>query len=186
MTIAIRRPGPEEALAFATLHVTCWSEAYRGIVPAAILERAVPEGRLAIWRGVLADPGRIAFGACDDNEPVGFILAGPPLDALTDDIDGHVYALYVRASHQRQGIGRRLMGAAAKAWLGQGGTSLTLGVLEDNTGARRFYEALGGAFLKAGAYEWDGQPLRDAIYVFRDLPALAKSSALSAGEFPIR
>ncbi|WP_373502902.1 GNAT family N-acetyltransferase [Aestuariivirga sp.] len=173
MTIAIRRPGPDEAPAFAALHVACWKEAYRGIVPDKILASAGPDGWLSVWQGALADSARIVLGACDGGEPVGFILAGPPLDPLTEGIDGQIYALYIRSNHQRRGIGRRLMGTAARAWLGRGGIALTLGVLEGNSPARNFYEALGGRQVTTAAYDWEGYPLSDAIYVFEDLAGLA-------------
>ena len=103
---------------------------------------------------------------------MGFIVTGKAIEHLFDDIDGHVSALYIASFHYRRGIGQILMGLAAKAWLAQGGHSLALGVLAENTRARSFYEALGGKLVKTGIYEWDGFPLADAIYNFDDLPAL--------------
>lgn len=168
------RPDPSEAEAFAALHVTCWKEAYRGLVPDRILDAATVETRLSLWQGVLAEPERIVCGAWDGKSAVGFIMAGSQLERLFDGVDGHVPALYIRRSHARQGIGRRLMGKAASQWLARGGKSLALGVLAGNAPARAFYEALGGRLVREDTYEWDDEKLPHAIYVFETLRELAR------------
>lgn len=170
--IEYRRPGLDEAETFAALHVQCWREAYQSIVPAELMAKYKIKTRLPMWETTLPDQQRIVFCAYDQGCAVGFIVAGKAIEHLFDDIDGHVSALYIASSHYRRGIGQILMGLAAKAWLAQGGHSLALGVLAENTRARSFYEALGGKLVKTGIYEWDGFPLADAIYNFDDLPAL--------------
>ena len=169
----IERPPIDDAETLAALHIACWREAYGELVPAELLNTADLAKRTQIWRTALADPGRIVLAAYDGEKPAGFIMAGPPSEALFDGIDGHVAALYILASHQRRGIGRRSLALAAGQWLAQGGASLALGVLAENHKARRFYEALGGRLVKTGIHEWDGHPLSDAIYVFEDLGRLA-------------
>lgn len=176
MTIRIGRPDPEEADGLAALHIRCWREAYRDFVPAEILDRAGIEKRRAVWRAALGDPQRIVLAAYGGDSPVGFIMAGTPLEQLFDDMDGHVPALYVAASHYRLGLGRRLLGRAAQEWAAAGGRSLALGVLADNLRARDFYEALGGRLVRSGVFDWDGHLMPDAVYVFENLAALAADS----------
>ena len=100
-------------------------------------------------------------------------MADAPLAYLFDRMDGPVAALYVLRSHYRMGIGRRLLGGAAIHWAKTGGCSLAPGVLAENQRVRHFYEAMGAGLVSTGTYEWDGQQLPDAIYVFENLDRLA-------------
>lgn len=174
MTISFRRPDAAEAETFAALHVSCWKEAYRGMVPDAILDHASVATRLPMWRSVLGDTARIVIGAYDDGDAAGFIMAGAPVEQLFEGMDGHIPALYVRATSHRLGIGRRLMGRAAKDWRARGGHALALGVLSENVPARAFYERLGGRLVRTGYYNWDGHALPDAVYSFENLDELAR------------
>lgn len=180
MSLRFGRPAPEEAADFAALHVGCWREAYRGIVPDALLEGATVETRLGTWQRALADEKQIVIGVWDRAEPVAFIMAGKAEEVLFDGIDGHVRALYVRSSHYRRGLGNRLMAEATRAWLAQGGRTLSVGVLAANERARRFYEAMGGRLVKTGTYVWEGHPLEDAIYLYEDLAAMAGEDSAGA------
>lgn len=129
--------------------------------------------RVTLWTAALADDSRVAIGAYDAGTPVGFIMAGPPLESLFEGMDGQIPAFYIRASHHRRGIGRRLLGRAAAGWLSRGGRSLALGVLAENAPAIAFYEALGARRVKDDVYVWDGHALDERIYVFENLGQLA-------------
>ena len=170
--IEYRRPRLDEAEVFAALHVQCWREAYRGIVPAELMAKFKIKTRLPMWETILLDQQRIVFGAYDQGRAVGFIVAGKASEHLFDDIDGHIAAIYIAASHHRRGIGRKLISLSAKIWADTGGHSLALGVLAQNTSARAFYETLGARLVKTGSYDWDGHLIPDAIYVFEDLAFL--------------
>lgn len=174
MTLPIVRPRAEEAADLAALHIRCWQEAYRGIVPDSILDDTDPGHQIAVWRSAIEDPRRIVLAAYDGGRPVGFIMAGVATEQLFEGIDGHIYALYLAASHYRQGIGRRLLGMTAGNWRDRGGRSLALGVLSANARARHFYDALGGRLVREGTYDWGGHAIPDAIYVFEALDALAR------------
>jgi ribosomal protein S18 acetylase RimI-like enzyme len=174
VTLALRRPRPEEAEELARLHIQCWHEAYRGIVPQVVLENASLKARIATWHRHIADMERIVLAAYDDGKPVGFILAGPPREEVFEGADGQIAAFYILASHQRMGLGKRLLSEAARGWKRQGGTSLGLGVLAENAKARAFYEKMGGKLARTGTWSWDGHPLADATYIFDDLDSLGK------------
>jgi ribosomal protein S18 acetylase RimI-like enzyme len=167
-----RRPTPHEAEAMAALHVQCWREAYAEILPAELMATFSDETRRPMWRKALADDERIAFAAFDRNQPVGFILAGNPVEALSENEDGQIGAIYITASHYRRGIGRKLIELAVAEWIERGGRSLTLGVLAENVRARSFYESLGAKLVRTSTFVWDGYSLPDAIYVFDDLASL--------------
>ena len=157
----------------AALHVACWREAYRGIVPDAILDTVDMAERENIWNGILTASDNFVEAAFRDGVPVGFITASENRDPAVLEADGHVRAIYVLARAQRQGIGRRLMADAAVWWLNKGGRALGLGVLSGNARAMAFYDALGGRITRRGTYAWRGHDLPDASYVFENLGALA-------------
>jgi ribosomal protein S18 acetylase RimI-like enzyme len=77
---------------------------------------------------------------------VGLAMGGPrrlpagPFGASA----GEVYILVVRATHQRRGLGRRLVGAVFRHLVGAGLPSAVIECLSANAPARRCYEALGG------------------------------------------
>jgi ribosomal protein S18 acetylase RimI-like enzyme len=174
VNFGIFRPDGNLAEELARVHIACWCEAYHAIVPASVLQAAELEQHITKWQGFLADPERIIYAAStEENAVAGFVSAGPPSEILFDGMDGHVAALYILESFHRQGLGRRLLGAAAKQWLSRGGHSLALGVLAENHQARRFYESLGAKLVRTGTFEWYGHPLPDAIYVFENLAELS-------------
>jgi ribosomal protein S18 acetylase RimI-like enzyme len=170
--IEYRRPLLDEAETFSALHVQCWREAYEGILPSNLMASFTPQTRLPMWQAVIPHSERFVLAAYDDAIPVGFIISGATDEKYIENQDGHLWAIYIDGQYHRKGIGRELIAAAAGDWLSKGGTSLTLGVLAENAGARLFYEKLGARLVKTSTYDWDGNKLADAIYVFEDLASL--------------
>ena len=148
MRIVYRRPEVAEAKAMAALHVACWGEAYRGMVPDHLLDHVDMAEREAAWRRNLNDGRKFVCGAFAHAQPCGFVLASPNSDPALAPADGQIAALYVLARFHRRGIGRHLLAAAARWWIAQGGQTLGLGVLAGNSGARAFYERMGGRLLR--------------------------------------
>jgi ribosomal protein S18 acetylase RimI-like enzyme len=81
-------------------------------------------------------------------------------------------AVYVRVDRHRHGLGRRLVGAVAAAARSKGAEGLVVFVIASNRGARAFYENLGAELLLEQPFEWDGIPLVEAAYAWRDLGVL--------------
>lgn len=174
--ITCRVPGVDEAAAIAQLHLTCWKEAYAGMIPPGILENADLADRTARWRGYLEATGAPTYLARADGEAAGFIRAGSLKEPLAEGADGHIFALYILQRFHRLGIGRQLMGLAARDWLRQGGRALSVGVLTANHPARAFYEALGARFVRPDVYPWHGHNLSETIYIFDNLDELARAA----------
>jgi GNAT superfamily N-acetyltransferase len=170
--IEYRRPHLDEAEAMAALHVQCWREAYATIIPQEVIAKFDVAAVTRSWADHLSYADRFILAAYDKGRAVGFINQGAPVEPYYDGMDGHIAALYVAAAHLRQGIGRKLLGAAAQDWLQYGGHSLALGVLSKNTSARAFYESRGGVIKKHGIFKWHGHDLPDVIYAFEDLTSL--------------
>ena len=170
--IEFRRPRADEAETFAALHVQCWREAYKDIVPAELLAQVTPAKRLPMWRDITLNPARIIIGAYVDGAAAGLAVAGLPHDSIHDSEDGQLAALYIRQEYHRLGIGRALVNRCAAAWLAMGGHSLSLSVFAANNSSRAFYEAMGARFMHLSEYIWDGVPLPTAIYIWDDLTKL--------------
>ena len=168
-----RVPNAADAEAIARLHVASWREAYAGIVPQSILDTVDIADRIARWQGYLAGDGMTCLAEVD-GAAAGFIRVGALAEPMVDGADGHIFALYVLRRHHRQGIGRRLLGMAARDWLKRGGTALSVGVLTGNAPALAFYQGVGASFALADTYRWDGHELPESIYVFRSLEDLAR------------
>ena len=174
MHFNIFRPDENLAEELAATNTMCWRQAYAAFVPPEILANTGLDEQTAKWKRILTDSTRIIFAAAtEENMLAGFVVAGKPAERLFDGIDGHIAALYILELFHRQGLGRRLLAAAAKEWLTRGGHSLALGVLAENRPARLFYESLGAKLVRTGTYEWDGHPLPDAIYIFENLAELS-------------
>jgi ribosomal-protein-alanine N-acetyltransferase len=89
--------------------------------------------------------------------------------------DAHLNLLCVRRSHQRRGIGRRLMKWLETTALTAGIVSIHLEVRAINHGARRFYHALG--YEEAGELRRYYRGRESAIRMVRHLRALRWSQA---------
>lgn len=90
-----------------------------------------------------------------------------------ETITGEICSIYVREGHQGQGIGSRLIRAAAghlaREW---GVTSLRIGALKANLPARRFYESLGGRVIAEREFDEEGFLLPGVVYGWPDVRAL--------------
>lgn len=143
--LSVRRAAAADAERLADVHIQCWRETYRGMLSEAFLAAADREGRLALWRFLLDRPEPAeAWVACDDGIVVGF--AGVRRGPGPGSPEGHpppssgdleLWGLYLLASHQGFGLGRRLVDAAL------GGRAASLWVAADNRRAIGFYRHFG-------------------------------------------
>jgi GNAT superfamily N-acetyltransferase len=135
--ITLRPAVVEDAESLARCHLTCWREAYSGLVDPDRLAPALAavDERAERWRQILAGSSGTVL-AEDAGAVVGFASVGPQCD---DDLDvaRTLHALYVLQSHQRLGVGHRLL----EGVLGQADCSLW--VLATNARARVFYRQHG-------------------------------------------
>jgi ribosomal protein S18 acetylase RimI-like enzyme len=124
----------------AEVHLLCWRETYRGMLSDAFLKAVDPADRLKLWRGLLDRPEpAAAWVACDGGTIVGFAgvhpgpAAGSWHESPPPSADLELWGLYLLASHQGLGLGRRLLEAAL------GSEAASLWVAADNSRAIGFY-----------------------------------------------
>jgi len=179
--ITIRRATAEDAEAIARVRIDGWRRSYKGIVPQTSLDAMSVEASLPLWQRVLAAPGDVAsvFVAERDGDVVGF-AAGNRLGEPKLGFDAELTAIYLAQDVQRHGLGRRLVGTIAAERASHGASGMIVWVLAGNKNARAFYEALGAGLVVEQPFDWDGMPLVEAGYGWRDLGALVEAAGLKA------
>ena len=168
MSVTIRRAVPGDAAQIGVVHVAGWRSAYAGILPDHSLTRlSAPQQAAQYAHDIRA--GRAVFVAATETGVAGFTTCGRPRTAGLGD--GEVETLYVMDDWRDQGMGRRLMSAAAGHLVAQGCASLFLWVLRDNQ-SRWFYERLGGRAARVGTTPVGGVQVPQVAYVWADATTL--------------
>ena len=146
----VRRAVPEDVPAIASLHLSSYRAAYRGLLPADFLRSLDLAERERRWLSSIRDPARVTFvaesagaDAAQATGPIGLAEVGPARDADAPDGGGELYALHVSQACWRRGIGRSLHDHGLEVLAARGCPSATLWVLTGNAPARAFYQALG-------------------------------------------
>ena len=167
-------PGPGDAEELAQVHVRSWRQTYAGLLPDLYLARLSEPLHARRWRKRLlrATPGEVDLTAADRDGLVGYISGGPLRGGPADEAE--VTTLYVLRSAQGQGLGRRLLGAAARAMMDGGLKRLSLTVLRGNDQAVAFYDAMGGIAGPAQVRRGPGGGLVSEIpFLWPEIAALA-------------
>lgn len=174
MSMVIREATTRDAKHIARVHVDTWRTTYRGVIPDDVLANLSYERREQQWRedaGRSGMGGRGLFVAEDGGRIVGFASGGPE---RTGDASykGELYAIYVLHSSQGLGIGRHLVLRVGEALVSAEISTMLVWVLAANSGARRFYETLGGRLLREQPVEMMGVTLPEVAYGWDNVPWL--------------
>lgn len=165
--ICFRDATAHDIEAIATLHADSWRRHYRGAYLDSFLDGDVVADRRTVWHERLSAPGPSQFTIVADHNGVvvGFVHmildADPRWGALLDN-------LHVTYQLKRRGIGRRLLGEAARelAWRRPADCRCYLWVLDQNAAARSFYAACGGTDVETtlhGPFPGGGSALTHRI-----------------------
>lgn len=148
----IRRAQVNDAPQLARIHVAAWQVAYRGVVPDSILQGFTYQKREAAFRQSLAANLEETYLAEDGANALGILTIGACRDADLDvNSTGEIWGIYIAPDYWRRGIGTWLVHEAEHMLQARGYREVVLWVLEDNTEARRFYEAM--SFHSDGAFK---------------------------------
>jgi GNAT superfamily N-acetyltransferase len=164
-TVELRLASPDDAAEVADVFTESCRNAYRDVLPPAVLERFVPDVQTARWTSHLRSlptDHRIT-AAWQDNRMIGFVEARHPWpgtgESSTDTAgsggtdEGEVTYLFVRPGNITTGVGTRLLNAAEEWFTETGLSSAVLWVFSDNTPARSFYERSGWSYTGLEQYE---------------------------------
>jgi ribosomal protein S18 acetylase RimI-like enzyme len=150
--LSIRRATLADAAELAYLGEVTFTETFGHLYSPDDLASFVKGYSAAACLDILADPRTAYWLAGAEGKPaVGFALAGPcklPVQNL-EPAAGELRQLYVRATHQEQGLGTLLFETALE-WLERRYSPLYVGVWSLNYGAQRFYGRYG--FAQVGEY----------------------------------
>lgn len=166
--MTFRHATAQDAVAIAALHTLSWQVAYRGVFSDYYLDQEAAQERLQAWEARFANPPADLWVLLAEEEDtlLGFVCLTPqeePAHGVMLD------NLHVRAGQQGKGIGKKLL-RRAHEWVKQQfpGQPMFLYVLQANTPAIAFYEAIGGQ-LETDVPDWDapgGQLVKVFRYVF--------------------
>ncbi|WP_432507125.1 GNAT family N-acetyltransferase [Kineococcus arenarius] len=112
--VTVRRAEVGDVPQMARVHVTCWQQTYRGLVPDSVLDDpGLLETRERFWTGALTDErwsrNRAAVAELGGTV-VGIAMAGPAQE--TDATwDSELHLIYVDAAHHGSGAGPALLDA---------------------------------------------------------------------------
>lgn len=174
----IRTATLDDAPAVATIHSESWRDAYRGILPDDYLDREAARERRRYWTKALARPGRRGFVliAVRGEETLGFVSVSRPGET---GYDADIENLHVEPGLRGEGLGRKLLGAAAERLMAAGAISACLRVYDANKGAARFYRRMGGVADARGLDPFAGADMPDTRYGWRDLAVLAAACGVT-------
>lgn len=171
----VRDATAEDAEAIARIHEESWRATYPGLLPEELIDRFAYEQVLPRWRERLPARSPQAVLVWDE-PPAGYVYCGPERDGDARH-RGEVYAIYLRPARWRAGGGRALLAAAADRLAAAGLTSMLVWVLRENSPARRFYERLGGAYLREKPLGWPGTDAIEVAYGWADTAKLRGAGA---------
>jgi GNAT superfamily N-acetyltransferase len=166
----IRHAQLSDTPAIAKVHVDSWRSTYYGIISNEYLSSLSYENREKIWMKTLATlplENSLLVAETPEGEVIGFSYSGPERES--DKIyKGEIYALYLRKSYQRQGIGSLLFQASVKDLLLNQFSSMLIWALTANP-ACKFYEAMGGKQLREKKVEIGRQKLMEVAFGWMDI-----------------
>jgi GNAT superfamily N-acetyltransferase len=141
-SLIVRPARVEDIGPMARVHVRCWQETYRGLMPDAVLDDpGFPAARERMWTAVLTDEryrrNRAAVAA-RDGELIGIAMSGPPQEDVASGWTRQLYVLYVYAADHGTGAGRALLDAVIGA-----AEPTALWVADPNPRAQAFYRKHG-------------------------------------------
>lgn len=163
--IKIRKLKESDLRAVATIHVECWQEAYKGLLPQKYLDSLDVPSRQKRWEnGIKANADVIRLVAVEKSQILGFIvgLENRSTD-LVPEANSEIWALYVDHRAWGKGAGKALMAEFLKLVA----APVLVWVLETNDRGRKFYEAMGGKLLSVkNDFVLEGQKFPEAGYLF--------------------
>ena len=167
----VRAATIEDAPAIARVHVASWRSTYKTLLPVDFLDSLNEAHYADRWRRFIADGSTRAYVLESEDEVVGFASGGPERAGETG-YAGELYSIYILYGHQHRGHGRELVKSVVGGLRELGLEDMILWVLRDNQGARRFYEKLGGLYIRTQPMTLGSASLDEVAYGWPNLDRL--------------
>ncbi|MDQ2944057.1 MAG: GNAT family N-acetyltransferase [Candidatus Dormibacteraeota bacterium] len=164
----VRPASLADAAEIARVHVATWRSAYEGLLPDDFLASLSESNYAERWRRVVGDTSSRVFVVEEPDGIVGFASGGRER-AGESGFAGELYAIYVLDSAQRRGHGRELVSSMVGALREMAMPDMIVWVLRDNGPARRFYERLGGFYVRTQPITIGTTTLDEVSYGWRRL-----------------
>jgi ribosomal protein S18 acetylase RimI-like enzyme len=158
----------DDAKAIARVNVATWRSAYRNLLPDDFLASLGEANHAERWTRFIGEGSNRVFVAEEPQGVVGFASGGRER-AGESGYAGELYAIYVLEAAERRGHGRELVRAMAGALREMKLPDMIVWVLRDNHGARRFYEHLGGTYVREQPITIATTTLQEVSYGWRSL-----------------
>lgn len=155
----------DDRMEISRIYEESWRFACQGIIPQSYLD-SIPEGR---WAPNLENPDWKTLVCIVNGKIVG---TSSFCKSRFEQFPGwgEVISIYLLPAYMGKGYGKALMKTALSELKKLGYEKVFLWVLEENTGARKFYEQLG--FQPADDVLNDqigGKDLREVRYIYRNI-----------------
>ena len=168
MVSLVRRADAADAAAIANVHVASWRTTYRGLLPDDFLASLSEAHYAERWRRTLDDAGNRVYVAENADGVIGFASGGRERAGETG-FSGELYAIYLLRDAQGHGHGRRLVDAVVGGLRELALKDMIVWVLRENAPARRFYERLGGVYVREQPITIGSTLLQEVSYGWRRL-----------------
>jgi ribosomal protein S18 acetylase RimI-like enzyme len=169
MSFTLRRAQVADAPAVARVHCASWRSTYPGIVPdPVILFWSNTSRRTESWTGIIAAAPGTVWLAERGGEVLGFANSGPCRHD-SPCAGGQLFAAYLLAGMQRQGIGHALLRAVIEDMLAAGHQAGCCEVIPGNIPAVNFYKKTGARFDREAPFEMAGHSLVEHVLIWDDL-----------------
>jgi ribosomal protein S18 acetylase RimI-like enzyme len=159
----------DDAAAIARVHVASWRTTYQGMLPDDFLASLSEEHYTERWKRVITEGSSRVHVVDEPNGGIVGFASGGRERAGESTFAGELYAIYVLDSAQRRGHGRELVRAIAGALREMRLPDMIVWVLQDNAAARRFYEHLGGTYVRSQPITIGSATLEEVSYGWRAL-----------------
>lgn len=167
--IKIRLARPGDVSEIANVHVNCWRETYRGLLPSEYLSKLNFRKKIDAWQKVIGEKEKFTVIIAEDRVGViGFATVEAARDSGWQG-HGEVSSIYLLSRFKGRGVGKALLQAGMKDLLKRNFSQAYCWVLQGNP-TIQFYEHTGATY--SGVSKDDeiaGQKIKELAYVWASL-----------------